>query len=123
MKTLTEFSGTMIRMAARAEQAARKALPKELLTVAPAQAVVPAVTAKPSETADAAAPEQNADSASDAADQALAEQAAGGATDVSGAAESREAKPGEAGTGADESQPGAEEEEEREEAVAGQDLA
>ena len=36
---------------------------------------------------------------------------------------SREAKPGEAGTTEDEMQPGAAEEEEREEAVAGQDLA
>ena len=111
MKTLTEFSGTMIRMAARAEQAARKAIPKELLTVAPAQAAAPAVTAKPSETASAAAPDGAAQSATDAADQALAEQAVGGATDVSGAAEGREPKPGEAGTGEDEMQPGAAEEE------------
>src|SRR6184192_2122644 len=110
MKTLTEFSGTMIRMAARAEQAARKAIPKELLTVAPAQAAAPAVTAKPSETASAAAPDGAAQSATDAAD-------------LSGAAEGREPKPGEAGTGEDEMQPGAAEEEEREEAVAGQDLA
>ena len=122
MKTLTEFSGTMIRMAARAETEARKAIPKELLKVAPAQKPAEGVTAKPDETANAPAPVAAADSATDAADQALAQQAAGG-SDVSGAAASHEAKPGEAGTTEDEMQPGAAEEEAREEAAAGQDLA
>ena len=123
MKTLTEFSGTMIRMAAKAEAEARKTIPKELLHVAPAAVPKEGVTAKPDETANAAAPVNTADSATDAADQALAQQAAGSATDVSGAAEDRKAKVGEAGTTDDETQPGAAEEEEREEAVAGQDLA
>lgn len=122
MKTLTEFSGTMIRMAARAEAEARKTIPKELLRVAPAVAPAEGVTAKPDETANAAAANGSADSASDAADQALAEQAAGG-TDVEGAAGERAPKLGEAGTGEDETQPGAAEEEAREEAAAGQDLA
>jgi translation initiation factor IF-2 len=124
MKTLTEFSGTMIRMAAKAEAEARKSIPKELLRVAPAQATTGGVTAKPSETASAAAGAGvAADSVTDAADQALAEQSAGGTTDVAGAAEGHAAKLGEAGTADDETQPGAAEEEEREEAVAGQDLA
>ncbi|HUJ28609.1 MAG TPA: translation initiation factor 2 [Myxococcales bacterium] len=120
-KTLTEFSGTMIRMAARAEAEARKSIPKELLTVAPAPAPAEGVTAKPDETAAAPAPEAAADSVSDAADQALAQQAEGG-SDVSGSG-AAEAKPGEAGTADDEMQPGADEEEAREEADAGQDLA
>jgi len=122
MKTLTEFSGTMIRMAARAEQEARKGIPQELLVVAPATAPAEGVTAKPDETASAPlADDPGGDSATDAADLALAEQAAGG-SDVVGSG-SVAPKPGEAGTTDDEMQPGAEEEEEREEAVAGQDLA
>ena len=123
MKTLTEFSGTMIRMAAKAEGEARKTIPKELLRVAPAVAPKDGVTAKPDETANAAAPVNTADSVTDAADQALAQQAAGGGSDVSGAAGDHPAKVGEAGTTDDETQPGAAEEEAREEAVAGQDLA
>jgi hypothetical protein len=124
MKTLTEFSGTMIRMGARAEAEARKAIPKELLRVAPARVPVEAVTAKPNENASAPAPVSGgADSITDAADQALAQQAAGGGTDVPGEPGPREPKPGEAGTTEDEMQPGAEEEEAAEEAVAGQDLA
>src|SRR5947209_3378529 len=106
MKTLTEFSGTMIRMAARAEAEARKTIPKELLRVAPAKVVAEAVTAKPNENASAPAQvSDGADSVTDAADRALAQQAAGGATDVSGVPPSREEKPGEAGTTEDEMQP------------------
>ncbi|MFN2548203.1 MAG: hypothetical protein ABR567_12270, partial [Myxococcales bacterium] len=124
MKTLTEFSGTMIRMAARAEAEARKGIPKELLMVAPSKAVAEGVTAKPNETADAPAPVSGgADSVTDAADQALAASAAAGGSDVSGASGPSEPKPGEAGTTEDEMQPGAAEEEAREEAAAGQDLA
>jgi translation initiation factor IF-2 len=123
MKTLTEFSGTMIRMAARAETEARKNLPKELLTVAPAKVPAEGVTAKPDETAGAPAGEATADSPSDAADQALAAQGASGAPAVAGEAEATDKKPGEAGTAEDEPQPGAEEQEAREERVEGQDLA
>jgi hypothetical protein len=124
MKTLTEFSGTMIRMAARAEAEARKGLPKELLTVAPARVPAEGVTAKPSETADAPAiVEGGADSPTDAADQALAAQATSGAPAVAGEVETREPKVGEAGTADDEMQPGAAEEEASEEGVADQDLA
>jgi translation initiation factor IF-2 len=124
MKTLTEFSGTMIRMAARAEGEARKSLPPEVLAIAPAKVPEGGLTAKPDETADAPAlTGSGADSPTDAADQALAEQSASGAPAVAGEAESLEAKPGEAGTTEDEMQPGAAEEEAREEAVEGQDLA
>jgi translation initiation factor IF-2 len=122
MKTLTEFSGTMIRMAAKAEAEARKTIPKQLLRVAPAAVPQEGVTAKPDETASPAAPEGGADSVTDAADQALAQQAAGG-SDVAGAAEGRAPKVGEAGTTDDVTQPGAAEAEAREEAAAGQDLA
>lgn len=123
MKTLTEFSGTMVRMAARAEEEARKAFPKELLSVNPGRAPAEGVTAKPAANAEAPAlDEGGADSATDAADQALAQQAAGDGSDVAGPGE-QQAKPGEAGTDGDEMQPGAGEEEKREEAVAGQDLA
>jgi translation initiation factor IF-2 len=116
MKTLTEFSGTMIRMAARAEAEARKTIPKELLAVAPAPVPAEGVTAKPDETASEAPPTATADSVTDAVDQALA------GTNL-GAATHSEPKPGEAGTTEDEMQPGAAEEEAREEAAAGQDLA
>jgi translation initiation factor IF-2 len=125
MKTLTEFSGTLIRMAARAEAEARKAIPKELLRVAPAPAPAEGVTAKPNENASPVPDATPADSPTDAAELALAEQAAGGAVAVAGTPpeEVRVEKPGEAGTDADEQQPGAREEEEREEAAADQDLS
>jgi translation initiation factor IF-2 len=124
MKTLTEFSGTMIRMAAKAEAEARKAIPKELLRVAPAQVPAEGVTAKPDENASAPAVVSGvADSPSDAAELALAEQAAGSPSDVAGVPGGREPKLGEAGTAEDEMQPGAAEVEKREEAAAGQDLA
>jgi hypothetical protein len=124
MKTLTEFSGTMIRMASRAQDAAKKDMPKELLTVAPAQMPAGGVTAKPDETADAAAPVSGgADSPTDAADQAIATAASSGGDAVAGEPDSTKAKVGEAGTTDDEQQAGADEEEEREEAAADQDLA
>src|SRR5437879_13523775 len=87
MKTLTEFSGTMIRMAAKAEAEARKKIPKEVLAVKAAPGPAEGVTAKPNENADASALlAEGPDSVTDAADQALAEQAAGG-SDVEGAGE------------------------------------
>ena len=47
-RTLTEFAGTQIRMAAKAEAEARKALPPELKAVVPAPVPVePSVTAQP----------------------------------------------------------------------------
>jgi hypothetical protein len=102
MKTLTEFSGTLIRMAARAEAEARKSLPQELLTVAPARVPTEGVTAKPDETADAPA---------------------AAVANTEAPSESAEAKPGESGTDGDEQQAGAAEEEAVEESVAGQDIA
>jgi hypothetical protein len=124
MKTLTEFSGTMIRMAARAEAEARKNLPPELTRVAPAKAVSEGVSAKPNENASAVLADSGADSPSGAAALALAEQAAGGATAVIGtSSEPHIEKPGEAGTTEDVMQAGAAAEEAREEAAADQDLS
>src|SRR4051812_49103256 len=124
MKTLTEFSGTMIRMAARAEAEARKNLPPELSRVAPPQAISEGVTAKPNENASAVLADSGADTTTGAAALALAEQAAGGATAVIGTfSEPHEERPGEAGTTEDLMQPGAAEEEKREESLADQDLS
>lgn len=124
MKTLTEFSGTMIRMAAKAEAEARKSLPAEITRVAPAPAVSEGVTAKPNENASAVLTDAGGDSPTGAAALALAEQAAGGATAVLGtSSEPHEEKPGEAGTTGDAMQPGAAAVEAREESAADQDLS
>jgi hypothetical protein len=124
MKTLTEFSGTLIRMAAKAEAEARKTLPKELTRVAPAPAVSEGVTAKPNENASAVLTDPGADSPSGAGALGLAEQAAGQSDAVVGTAdEPHIEKPGEAGTTEDLMQPGAAAEEAREEAAADQDLS
>ena len=124
MKTLTEFSGTLIRMAARAEAAARKALPPELTRIAPPPVVSEGVTAKPNENASAVLVDAGGDSPTDSASLGLAEQAAGAGDPVVGASEEPHLeKVGEAGTSEDEVQPGAHEEEDREEAVADQDLS
>ena len=124
MKTLTEFSGTIIRMAAKAETEARKKLPPELTRVTPAKAVSEGVSAKPNENASAVLSDSGGDSPTGAAALALAEQAAGGATAVIGTtSEPHVEKPGEAGTTEDQMQPGAAAEEAREEAAADQDLS
>jgi len=124
MKTLTEFSGTLIRMAARAEAAARKALPPELTRIAPPPVVSEGVTAKPNENASAVLVDPGGDSPTDSASLGLAEQAAGAGDAVVGASEEPHLeKAGEAGTSEDEVQPGAHEEEDREEALADQDLS
>jgi translation initiation factor IF-2 len=124
MKTLTEFSGTMIRMAAKAEAEARKGLPAEITRVAPAPAVSEGVTAKPNENASAALTDAGGDSPTGAAALALAEQAAGGAAAVIGASsEPQVERPGEAGTSGDAMQPGAAAVEAREESAADQDLS
>ncbi len=89
MKTLTEFSGTMIRMAAKAEAEAKKSLPKEALAAPVEAAPVPAPAveaeaAKPAEAAPesaeasaAAAPEGEAaeETAPEAAEETAAEAA------------------------------------------------
>jgi hypothetical protein len=124
MKTLTEFSGTTIRMAAKAEAEARKSLPPELTRVAPAPAVSEGVTAKPNENASAVLTDPGADSTTGAAALGLAEQAAGQSDAVIGTAdEPHIEKPGEAGTTEDLMQPGAAAEDAREEAAADQDLS
>jgi translation initiation factor IF-2 len=124
MKTLTEFSGTMIRMAAKAEAQARKNLPPELTRVAPSPVVSGGVTAKPNENASAVLADPGADSATGAAALGLAEQAAGKTDAVVGTeSEPHIEKPGEAGTTEDLMQPGAAAVEAREEADANQDLS
>src|SRR5437660_1557033 len=124
MKTLTEFSGTIIRMAAKAEVEARRSLPPELTRIAPPAAVSGGVTAKPNENASAVLTDAGAESATGAAALGLAEQAAGQSDAVIGTtSEPQIERPGEAGTAEDEMQPGAEAEEAREEAAADQDLS
>src|SRR5215475_5797582 len=123
MKTLTEFSGTMIRMAARAETEARKSLPPELTRIVPPPVVSEGVTAKPNENASAVSSDPGGESPTESAELGLAEQAAGSGDPVLGtSSEPHQERAGEAGT-EDEMQPGAAEEEEREEAAADQDLA
>src|SRR2546427_3493663 len=124
MKTLTEFSGTMIRMAWKAEAEARKALPPELTRIAPRPAVSEGVTAKPNENASAVPADPGGDSPTDSAALGLAEQAAGAGDPVVGVeSEPHLERPGEAGTTEDLMQPGAAAEEAREETAANQDLA
>jgi len=123
MKTLTEFSGTMIRMAAKAEAEALKNLPPELTRVVPSPAISEGVTAKPNENASAVLTDPGADTTTGAAALALAEQASGGTAVGGTESEPHIEKPGEAGTTEDVMQPGAEAEEQREEAVANQDLS
>jgi len=80
MKTLTEFSGTMIRMAAKAASEARKSIPKEVLAVAPAPPPSePEITAQPHDNATRAAPDaERPDSPTDAGDEVAAAEAAAG---------------------------------------------
>jgi hypothetical protein len=73
MRTLTEFSGTLIRMAASAVSQARKSLPKEAFTLrVPAPPADEPETAHPHDNASKAAPDTGVDSATDAADERLA---------------------------------------------------
>ena len=124
MKTLTEFSGTIIRMAAKAEVEARRSLPPELTRIAPPAAVSGGVTAKPNENASAVLTDAGAESATGAAALGLASQAGGQSDAVIGTtSEPHIEKPGEAGTAEDVMKPGAAAEEAREEAAADQDLS
>jgi hypothetical protein len=124
MKTLTEFSGTMLRMAASAEADARKSLPPELTRIAPPPAVSEGVTAKPNENASAVPADPGGESPTDSASLGLAEQAAGAGDPVIGVeSEPHVERPGEAGATEDVMQPGAAAEEAREETAANQDLA
>ncbi len=76
MKTLTEFSGTIVRLAAKAVADARKQLPKEAF----AQRVPPPVPepkpdVEPNDNKNETPPEGGLDSATDAADDELAKEA------------------------------------------------
>src|SRR5438128_642514 len=90
MKTLTEFSGIQIRMAAKAVAEARKALPKEVAQVAPAPPPSePEPTAQQHDNFTQPAPEgERPASPSDAQDQVAAAEAAAGA-DAAQAAEAQ----------------------------------
>ena len=66
MKTLTEFSGTLIRMAAKAVAEVRKSLPKEAFALrVPTPAPQETPTARPHDSANEAAPEGGLDSATE----------------------------------------------------------
>jgi hypothetical protein len=76
MKTLTEFSGTLVRMAAKAVADARKLLPKEAFAVRPTPPVPePQPDVEPHDNQNQAPPEGGLDSATDAADDELAKEA------------------------------------------------
>jgi translation initiation factor IF-2 len=121
MKTLTEFSGTLIRMAARAAAEARKSLPKDAF-VSAAPAPAEGVTAQPSETAHTALPVDDVDSPTDATDQALAGAADSGDGPLENPANDS-AKPGEAGSDEEGSSQDPDVVARTEEKVADQDLA
>jgi len=123
MRTLTEFSGTIIRMAANAVAQVRKSLPpdafKQRVPAPPAEEVE---TAHPHDNASKPAPDTGVDSATDAADERLAADA------VSHIPASAEPKPppfkaGEAGTSERGSHSDPDTQFRKEEAVAGKDLA
>src|SRR5437868_11312026 len=88
MKTLTEFSGTLVRMAARAAAEARRSLPKDAFTVRVKSPPEPeAPTAQPNDNRSEVPLDPGADSPTDAADVELAADA------VSGEPASAEPKP------------------------------
>src|SRR3954466_5513648 len=123
MRTLTEFSGTLIRMAASAASQARKSLPKEAFTLrVPAPPVEEVETARPHDNASQAAPDTGVDSATDAADERLAADAV---SHIPASAEPppEAFKPGEAGTAERGSTEDPDAQARKEEAVAGKDLA
>ena len=123
MKTLTEFSGTLVRMAAKAVADARKQLPKEAF----AQRVPPPVPepkpdVEPRDNKNEAPPEGGLDSATDAADDELAEDAV---SHVPASAQPKppEFRPGEAETASDrETHEDPDIQFRREDQVAGKDL-
>jgi hypothetical protein len=123
MRTLTEFSGTLIRMAANAAAQARKSLPREAFSLrVPAPPVEEVETAHPHDNASAAAPDIGVDSATDAADERLAADAV---SHIPASAEPPppSLKPGEAGTAERGSTEDPDAQARKEEAVAGKDLA
>jgi hypothetical protein len=122
MRTLTEFSGTLIRMAANAAQQARKSLPKEAFALrVPAPPVAETETAHPHDNASKAAPDTGVDSPTDAADERLAADAV---SHIPASAEPGPPsfKPGEAGTAERGSTEDPDAQARKEEAIAGKDL-
>jgi len=123
MRTLTEFSGTLIRMAANAVAQARKSLPKDAFTLrVPAPPVAETETAHPHDNASAAAPDTGVYSPTDAADERLAADAVSHIP-ASAEPEPPAFKPGEAGTSERGSTEDPDAQARKEEAVAGKDLA
>jgi translation initiation factor IF-2 len=128
MRTLTEFSGTIIRMAASAVAQARKSLPPDAFTLrVPAPPAEDVETAHPHDNASAAAPDTGVDSATDAADERLAADAV---SHIPASAEPKpppfkvgEFKPGEEGTSERGTLNDPDMTARKEEAVAGKDLA
>jgi translation initiation factor IF-2 len=123
MKTLTEFSGTLIRMAARAVAQARKSLPREAFTVRVKSPEPPEYpTAQPHDNRSSAPPEASADSPSDAAD---LESAYDAQSHVPASQEPKPEpwKPGEAGEQERDAPTDNDLQWRKEDAIAGQDLA
>jgi translation initiation factor IF-2 len=123
MRTLTEFSGTLIRMAASAASQARKSLPKDAFTLrVPAPPAEEPETAHPHDNASKAAPDTGVDSPTDAADERLAADAV---SHIPASAEPppEAFKPGEAGTAERGSTEDPDVQARKEEAASGKDLA
>jgi len=123
MKTLTEFSGTLIRMAAKAAAEARKQLPKDAFPLrVPPPSPDPHPDVEAHDNKNEAAPEGGLDSATDAADEELAKEAV---SHVPASAEPKppEFRPGEAETPTDrETHEDPDIQARREDEVAGKDL-
>jgi hypothetical protein len=128
MRTLTEFSGTLIRMAANAVAQARKSLPKDAFALrVPPPPAEEVETAHPHDNASKAAPDTGVDSPTDAADERLAADAV---SHVPASAEPKpppfkvgEFKAGEEGTSERGSLSDPDAQVRKEEAVVGKDLA
>ena len=101
MKTLTEFSGTLIRMAAKAVAEARKQLPKDALRMrVPQPSPETHADVEPHDNKNEALPEEGLDSATDAADDELAKDAVSHIP-ASAQPKPHEFRPGEAETPSD----------------------
>ena len=101
MKTLTEFSGTLIRMAAKAVAEARKQLPKDALRMrVPPPSPETHADVEPHDNKNEALPEEGLDSATDAADDELAKDAVSHIP-ASAQPKPHEFRPGEAETPSD----------------------
>jgi len=123
MKTLTEFSGTLVRMAAKAVAEARKQLPKDAFPMrVPPPAPTPHPDVEPHDNKNEAPPEEGLDSATDAADDELAKDAVSHVP-ASAQPKPHEFRPGEAETPTDrETHEDPDIQARREDQVAGKDL-